>query len=148
MSDNLITIDDTQLHSATFKHIENEIRIYHQTLKEIEIRRMEIMHRYTPTDTNIGGGKSNLPGDPTGRTATALTDDLKLETLERIVTAIEFVWQGLTDEKKKLVKLYYWTRPQTLTWDGIALELNVSKMTASRWRKEIVISVAQFTGWR
>jgi RinA family phage transcriptional activator len=148
MSDNIITIDDTQLHSATFKHIENEIRLYHQTLKEIEIRRLEILYRYQPTDTNVGGGKSNLPGDPTGRTATALTDDLRLQTLERITSAINLMWQGLHDDKKKLVKLYYWTSPQTLTWDGIALQLNVSRMTLSRWRKEIVMTVAMHTGWR
>ena len=130
------------------KYTEQEIRGYHQTLKEIEIRRQEIMHPYRETDTNVGGGKSNLPGDPTGRIGTALTADLKLKNLEHVIESIDYVWQDLPDEKKQFVKLYYWTRPQRYTLEGVAIKLSISDRTAKRWRTEFVERVADQIGLR
>lgn len=129
-------------------YTEQEIRGYHQTLKEIEIRREEILHPYRETDTNVGGGKSNLPGDPTGRIGTALTADLKLHNLERIIESIDYIWQDLPDEKKQFIKLYYWTRPQRYTLEGVAIKLSISDRTAKRWRTEILERVADKIGLR
>ena len=130
------------------KYVEQEIRGYHATLKEIEWRREEIMNPHKETDTNTGGGKSNLPGDPTGRIGTALTADLKLQNLERVIGGIDYIWQDLSDEKKQFVKLYYWTRPQRYTLEGVAIKLSISYPTAKRWRTEIVERIADQIGFR
>ena len=98
-------------------------------------------------DDNIGGGKSNLPGNPTQSVAIALVSNRRMDNLERVVQVIGYVYTGLPDEKKRLVELKYWERPQTLTWDGIALRLNVSRRTALNWREEIVHAIAHLMGW-
>lgn len=149
MNDNVFDVEDElRLSKESFQHIEKELRLYHQTMKRISLRREEILYSHIETDTNIGGGKSNLPGDPTYRKASALESDIKLAEMNRIITAIDYVWSGLTDEKKQLVKLYYWTRPQTLTWEGVALKLHVTSRTAKRWRNEVIRQIATFLGWQ
>jgi RinA family phage transcriptional activator len=111
------------------------------------IRREEILFTHIETDTNVGGGKSNSPSDPTYKKASALESDIKLKEMQRIAEAIEYVWSGLDDDKKKLLKLYYWTRPQTLTWEGIAIQLHVTSRTAKRWRNQVIKQIASFLGW-
>jgi len=131
----------------TFRHIEAELYCYHETLKEIEKKRQEIMYNYRP-DENIGGGKSNIPGSPTETVATRLAENIELKRLEEIVGAIKFVYDSSPEEHKKLIKLKYWTKPQLLTWDGIADKLHISKRQAMRWRDEIVHSIAKVLGWK
>ncbi|MCY9713133.1 transcriptional regulator, partial [Paenibacillus larvae] len=99
-------------------------------------------------DENVGGGRSNLPSDPTGEIAVLLTSHKKLEQLERIVNAIESVVEGLPEKKKEMIKLRYWTRPQTLTWEGVAQRIEKDRTTAIRWRNEIIREIANRIGWR
>lgn len=105
------------------------------------------MHNYRP-DENIGGGKSNIPGNPTEKVATRLAENVELKRLEEIAGAIKFVYDSSPEEYKKLIKLKYWTKPQLLTWDGIADRLHISKRQAMRWRDEIVYSIAKVLGWK
>lgn len=137
----------TKLKKATFQHIESELYSYQETVKEIKRLRDDIMYR-TSDDENTGGGKSNIPSSPTESTATALVTNKKLQNLESIAYAIEKVYNTANDDYKKLIRLKYWTRPQTLTWEGIALELNVSRRQAFRWRDEIVRAIGMILGWR
>ena len=136
-----------KLKNGTFKHIESELYAYHETKKEIIRLKNDILHASRPPDL-VGGGRSNWPGDPTGETATLLATHRRIEQLERIVEAIESVVERLPDKKRKLVQLRYWDKPRVLTWDGIALKLEVSRATALRWRDEIVYAIAEKIGWR
>ena len=99
-------------------------------------------------DENIGGTRGNLPGKPTERIVTKLAANKRLNQLEEIVGAIERVYEQLPDDYKRLIELKYWTKPQLLTWDGIADKLHISKRQAMRWRDEIVYSIAKVLGWR
>ncbi len=137
-----------KIRKGTFQHVESEIFAYHETKREIERIKADILHGVSSDDENVGGGKSNLPSDPTGKKATRLTTDKRLRNLEAITEAIEHVVDQLPEEKRRLVRLRYWTKPQTLTWDGIALRLDVSRRTAMNWRDEIVRAVAEKLGWR
>ena len=130
--------------SGAFRHIEAEIHSYHETVKEIKRRREELLSK--PTEELVGG-RPNTPGDPTGSIVARLVDDKRLMELERIAYAIETVYNTLDNEYRELVRVYYWTRPQTLTWDGIAMKLNVSRRTALRRRKEIVQAIGERLGW-
>jgi RinA family phage transcriptional activator len=132
---------------ATFKHIESELFNYHHTLRLLEQRRQEILYNSNQPDENVGGGRSNLPGDPTARKAIALVVDKRIEHLETIINAIDVVICMLPDEKMMFVKSRYWTNPQTLTWDGIAMKMNISRKTAFRWREEVILSIAERLGW-
>lgn len=138
----------TKLKKATFSHIESELYSYHDTLREINNLRKDIMFTRENDDENIGGGRSSIPGRPTERIATRLATHKRLNKLEEIANAIEKVYTGLPEDYQKLVRLKYWTRPQTLTWRGIADKLFVTSRTAQRWRDEIVNTIAEVLGWR
>lgn len=136
----------TKIRKGTFQHIESELFAYHETRQAIVRLKNEILYG-KPQFENTGGGRSNLPGDPTGTTATLLVTHRRLEEMQKMVQAIEAVYERLPDQKKELVVVRYWTRPQTLTWDGIALQLHVSRRTAMNWRDEIVYAIAEKLGW-
>lgn len=135
----------------TFKKVESEWYGYYNTLKEITKLRESIINPYDDEpDTNTGGGANSVrnPGDPTGKLATRLTTNKQLEYLNTVVDAIDQVYNALPDDYKKLVRYKYWSKNKLLTWDGIALELNVSKRQAMRWRNEIIQATVEVLGWR
>lgn len=138
---------EAKVRKSTFKHVESELFAYHDTRKEIIRLRNEIMYTRPPNE-NVGGGRSNIPGDPTGRLATRLATNKQLTHLEETVEAIESVYNRLPEEKKRLVNLYYWARPQLLSWEGIAQKLHVSRKTAFNWRDEVVYAISDQLGWR
>jgi RinA family phage transcriptional activator len=138
----------TKLKKATFKHIESELYSYHDTLKEIGNLRKDIMFCSENDDENTGGGRNNLPSSPTERIATRLATHKRLIQLEEVTNAIYKVFQGLPEDYQKLVRVKYWSRPQRLTWEGIAEELHVNRATAMRWRDSVIYAVAEVLGWR
>lgn len=136
-----------KLKPGTVKHIESELYDYHDTLKRIQYRRQEILSAKS-VDENTGGGKSNIPSRPTEQLATRLVSDLQLQELERIAGAIEHVYNICDDERKKLIRMKYWTKPQTKTWEGIAQDLHISRRQAFNWRDQVVQAVGERLGWR
>jgi RinA family phage transcriptional activator len=138
----------SKLKKATFKHIESELYSYHDTLKEINNLRKDIMFCNENDDENIGGGRNNLPSSPTERIATRLATHKRLIQLEEVTNAVYKVYTGLPEDYQKLVRLKYWTRPQTLTWEGIAESLHVNRATAMRWRDTVVCAISETMGWR
>lgn len=136
-----------KIKKGTFQHIESELYAYHETRKEIVRLKNDILYASHPADSN-GGGRSNLPGDPTARTATLIATHKRIDQLERIADSIETVIERLPEDKRRFVHLRYWKKPQLLTWDGLAAELNVSRRQAIRWRDEIIWSIAEKLGWR
>lgn len=137
-----------KIKKATFKHVESELYSYHDTLREIDQLTKDIMFTRPTDDENIGGGKSNLPSQPTERIATTLTTHKLLTRMQEITHKIEKVYTSLPEDYQKLIRIRYWTRPQTLTWDGIAAKLHVNRATAIRWRDQIVLLIADELGWR
>lgn len=135
----------TKLKPSTFKHIEAEIASFHETEKEIEKRREEIM--FPTMSEELVGGKSNLPSDNVGNLATRLVMDRRLSELERIRDAIQTVYDSLEDKPKQMLRMRYWAKHNAKTWDGIAHEIDVGRMTVFRWRNEIVKAVADKLGW-
>ncbi|MBD7984423.1 transcriptional regulator [Sporosarcina sp. Sa2YVA2] len=134
----------TKLDRTTYKYIESEIRHYHHTLKEYKNRRQEIL--YDRNGAEAVGGGSNLPSSPTERYAIRLVEDRRISRLRTTVDAIETMLESCDKEHKDFVQLYFFAKPQTKTFDGIACELNVSRRTLFRMRDEIVYSVAKLMG--
>jgi RinA family phage transcriptional activator len=137
-----------KLKKATFKHIESELYSYHDTLKEVNNLRIDIMFCTENEDENVGGGKDNRPSSPTERIALRLSTHKKLILLEEVTNAIYTVYAGLPNDYQKLIRLKYWTKPQLKTWDGIAEEIPVSRRTAFNMRNEIVFAIGEVLGWR
>lgn len=140
--------NQTKLKRGTFQHIESELYAYHDTRKEIVRLKNEILYGKGSEDENTGGGRSSLPSDPTAKTAIMLTSHKKLEQLQNIADAIESIYNRLPADKQKLVQLRYWTKPQMLTWEGIAKNIPAHRATVLRWRDEIVYAVSEKVGWR
>lgn len=137
-----------KVRKGTFKHIETELFSYHETRKEIIRLRNDILYPSKQQDDNVGGGRSSTTSDPTGRAVSALTANTRLLHMESLVHSIECVYERLPEDKKRLVILYYWTKPQLLSWEGIAQQLHISRVTAFRWRDEIIYAVTDQIGWR
>lgn len=135
----------TKLRNGTVKHIEAELFDYHDTLKRIQQRRDELL---SGPSEELVGGRSNLPSDPTGSIVSRLIADKQLQEYERIASAVEHIYNICDDDRKKLIRLKYWTKPQLKSWDGIAQEVNISRATAFRWRDEIIQAVGEVLGWR
>lgn len=140
-----VSIKATKL---TFKQTEAEWYQYHNTLREIALLREEIMNPYMEEEPNHEGGRSNIPGDPTGKMATRLTTHKQLKYLNEVVEAIDRVYEALPDNYKKLVRLRYWNKNNELDWDGVALKCHVSKRQAMRWRDEVIYATIELLGWR
>lgn len=135
-----------KLRSGTIKHIEAEIYDYHDTLKRIKVRREELMS--DPAKEEGMPSSPTLPSSTVERHATRLTMDRQLQELERVASAVEHVYNLCDDGRKKLIRLKYWTKPQLKSWEGIALDLHISKRQAYRWRDEVVQAVGEQLGWR
>lgn len=133
-----------KLTRASFRHVEAELYLYSETKKEIERMREDIIHA---GKVQQEGGRSGV-SNPTASIAGRLTSDKRLQRLEEVVEAIETVMGMLDPHRTKLVKLKYFTKPQLLTWDGIATEVKISRRQAINWREEIVEAIAERIGWR
>ncbi|WP_165820894.1 transcriptional regulator [Pueribacillus theae] len=140
-----------ELKPSTFKYIESEIYSYHETVKHIELIEYEIEHSTTNNhdeNTNVGKNSVRANISPVERKVTALLEHKQLKRMYSITDAIKKIYERLDDDKKKLMNLYYWERPGELTWEGIAKECNIGRMTALRWRKQIVYAIAHELGER
>ncbi|WP_044737126.1 RinA family phage transcriptional regulator [Geobacillus kaustophilus] len=136
----------TKLPKNIVRYVEHNLYYYHEYLRDIERLRKDILYGKSSDDENVGGGRGNLPSSPTEQRAIELVTHRRLEKLERVTHAIKTVYEALPDEKRKLVKLKYWTRPQRYTWDGIAEQLHITKRQAMRWRSEVVYAIAELLG--
>lgn len=125
-------------------YIEAELRDYNQTLRDISEARQDLLLA-THTPDNVGGHGYDI-GDPTQARAFKLVTNRRISHMERICTAIATVIGALPEEKYRLVELKYWTRPQTLTDDGIALKLNISRRTYYNWKNGIIMALAEELG--
>ena len=134
-----------KLRRGTFRHIESELYDYQQTLKRIKERRDELMS--DPAREEGMPSSPSAPSSPTERYATRLTMDRQLKELERVAAAVEHVYNMCDDDRKKLIRLKYWTKPQTLNWEGIAQQIPTSRATAFRWRDEIIQAIGEQLGW-
>lgn len=133
-----------KIRAGTFNYLEDELMHYHDTMREIERMRLDILHQGSTSD---GGGRGSAISDPTSRIAIELTSNLKLDRMERITNIIHAVVNRLQPEKRKLIQIMYWDRPRILTWQGAAIKLHITKRTAFRWRKEILKAIAERGGY-
>lgn len=70
----------------------------------------------------------------------SMAENAYLREIEKNVNAIEYVFERLTDENKKLVEMVYFRATHTLT--GAGIELNMSQRTAYRHADAIIKALA------
>lgn len=121
---------DVAVRKGTFRHVESELELYHDTRKEI-IR----MNNETSSDGPLHSGGS------------LLNKQTRLREIERFIRAIDYVFERLPADKQEFIKLNYWTRPPVLNWRGMAKQLHCSTKELSKWQFEIVFAIAHELGW-
>ncbi|EAD6807853.1 DUF722 domain-containing protein [Listeria monocytogenes] len=138
-----------RLRQAHYKLIEDELRYYHSTKKEILEKRANIVmgsvHQKFK-DENQGGGSSGQISNEVEQRVMLLQMDREIQRMSDTVRAIETVLNTLSDEDKQLVQFRYWDRSRP-TWLWIACKLNISESTAKRKRKEIIYKIAERLGY-
>ncbi|HAO5805471.1 TPA: DUF722 domain-containing protein [Listeria monocytogenes] len=138
-----------RLRQAHYKLIEDELRYYHSTKKEILEKRANIVmgsvHQEFK-DENQGGGSSGQISNEVEQRVMLLQMDREIQRMSDTVRAIETVLNTLSDEDKQLVQFRYWDRNRP-TWLWIACKLNISESTAKRKRKEIIYKIAERLGY-
>ena len=125
-------------------YVESELRDYHQIKQDLRVLREDILNESpTPPD---GMPRSTEISDPTYRKTQKLLTSRQIKYLANLFACVTEVLNELPPEKYELVKVTYWTKPQTLTPVGIALKLNCGRNTYYRWRDEICEEIARKLG--
>ncbi|EIM5198722.1 transcriptional regulator [Staphylococcus pseudintermedius] len=134
------------LRKSTVNYLESELRNYPYLEQDIARVREEVLHPWSPPDENVGGGRADTVMCVTEVRATSVINDRRLAQLTRVKLAIEIVYNHTTDEGRKLMDLYYFTKPRTLNLTGVANALHISKTVAYDLRKGILSMLADELG--
>ena len=124
--------------------IEGELYAYHDNLKEIELRREEIMEGSPgPPD---GMPRGNSTSNPTESKAMRLMSSRSILCVEKRLEAIKKVLDRYEDNEsmKRLIELRYFKREHTPF--GIMKVLHISQKTFYRWRRELLEEIASELG--
>lgn len=133
----------TQLSTKTLAYLEEEFKIYPHIDRMIAIRKIELMER--AEDTNIGGGKSNLPGDPTGNLAVKNISDPFIQRMEQRRSDIDLALKKMDPEQQSIVEMKFWGR-NFYTWNEIADQYYCSSKTMYIKRYKILEVLAEIKG--
>ncbi|EBH4183327.1 DUF722 domain-containing protein [Listeria monocytogenes] len=138
-----------RLRKAQYKLIEDELRFYHSTKKELMEKEVNVTlgawHREY-IDENQGGGSAGNVSNEVEDRVMLLQMDKEISRLKNIINAIESVLNRLNDEDKQLIQFRYWDRSKP-TWVWIASKLNMDESTARRRNKTIILSIAERLGY-
>ncbi|MEN0858905.1 RinA family phage transcriptional activator [Listeria monocytogenes] len=138
-----------RLRKAQYKLIEDELRFYHSTKKELMEKEVNVTlgawHREYIDENQGGGSAGNISNEVEDRVM-LLQMDKEISRLKNIINAIESVLNRLNDEDKQLIQFRYWDRSKP-TWVWIASKLNMDDSTARRRNKTIILSIAERLGY-
>ena len=79
--------------------------------------------------------------------AVTLADNKLLDTMQEIVNAVDTVYYGSNNTVRKFMDEFYFARPRTLTIDGVADKMYISRRTLYRIRHRLVQKLAIELGW-
>ena len=128
-------IKKNRLSKNTFKYVEQEIRQYKSTGKELNRLKAELILE-TPEKLER---RSQSVGDSTASKAIKISMDRKIMELERTQKAIETTYRRLCHDKQAVMEEYWQSRYTTM---GLADKLGVDERTIRRWKQHIVYLVA------
>lgn len=128
-------IEKHRLTKNTYRYIENEIRLYKYTEKELSRLKNDLINE-SSIAPEIRGSEV---GNPTLNKVLKLSLNKKITEMEKTVKAIEKVYRTLTGNRKEVMEEYWRGR---YTTPGLAGKLAVDETTVRRWKRYIVYSVA------
>jgi len=130
------------------RFVETELEFYHKTKKEYESFKDDLISTKNLEMSQTGGGKTYSISNPTQNNAVRLICNNRLKRMEEIIRAIEKTLEGLDKDKKKFIKIKYWSNKK-YTMDGVAMELRCeydvdvnSTKTLYNWKRKICEQIA------
>lgn len=73
--------------------------------------------------------------------------DKRLDYMEKVLNAIEKVYDDSPAELKEFARLLYWNNV-TLKWYEVAEQMGINRYQALQWRKGIILKTQLELGWR
>lgn len=129
------------LNREDMKVLEGYIKNVDKLRLRLKVRKLEILDN--PIIDNPGSGKPNLPSSPVEREIMMCLKDTYYNNLEKIIKAIDIVYENADDEVKEVMKLKYWEPKLGIeTWEDIGKELGYSKTSILRVRKSYLKDIA------
>ena len=132
--------------SKDFKRVEQLLEDYPKLDNEIKKRRLALLYPVREHDENIGGSKSQSNTSLAETFVVTLDQDRRLARLEEQKFIIEEVLKELHEDDYNVIKLYYFEKPRTLTWDGIAMATRNSRSRCFEVRKNVVEEIGRKLG--
>lgn len=139
-----------------FKYVESCLRYYHKNIVKVEELKQRIIESNRRSkdgwadENEFLGIRSTNKESPTLLKTIAIDDDIRIERLQTLVSAVGYVISNLPNTKEEpymdLIKLRYWEAKRRLTMVGIANELYISERTAYRMRKRIIYLIGKELG--
>lgn len=127
-----------------YEHVKEILRDYPEIDRYIYERRQELMYPHNEApDENIGGGKSNVPGNPVEDLVVTLTADRRLIELEKNRDVVRDCYASADKDTRTIIEELYFKKHPSLTLEGVARKLNISAATAKRWRTEFFEEIAE-----
>ena len=117
---------------------------YPSYIKQVE---EELLNPHTvDVDENIGGGRGSHLSNPTERIALSIVDDKRLNRIQAQQQAVDKVYQESLPKTQEIIREYYWQRPRTKTWDGVAKQVNYSRRQCHNLRNDFFDRLADELG--
>ncbi|NVT47846.1 DUF722 domain-containing protein [Listeria monocytogenes] len=138
-----------RLTKAQFQYIEDELRHYYDTKKELEQLRLNVItgsiyQEYS--DENIGGSSSGNISNQVEQRVTLLDMDIQIQRMNKVVRVIDKVIANLNENDRMVVKLRYWSR-ERYTWEHIGMKSHMGRATAIRHRDVVIKEIGRFLGF-
>lgn len=139
---NIFELDKTDL-----RWLEDKFKRHRQLDKEIAVRKEELSIK--KADTNIGGGKSNIPSSPVEIQVMRSMSDEYIREREKWKKAIYKVFHNCDEDSQKIIRMKYWSEESYLSWEEIGEKpgINKSKSQMYRLRYSILKSFAEEIGY-
>lgn len=132
---------------AEFKLAEKMLRDYASNKRKLE-EMVKDIQLSTPVFDDNGGGRANIPSNPTERTVFKILNDARISYLNTWINAIEKTFTQLDAEKQRFVRLAYWECNSDVSWKEQAVRCSLTYPTLNRWRKAIILKLCEEVGAR
>lgn len=129
---NLSSLDKTELW-----WLEDKFERYDRLDKEIAVRKVELSIK--KNDTNIGGGKSNIPSSPVEIQVMKSMSDEYIKEREKWKKAISKVFRSCDEDSRKIIEMKYWSEESYLSWEEIGEKPGINKSKSQMYRLRYLI---------
>jgi hypothetical protein len=147
---------------STFKHIEEELKAYHDTLRNIDVLRRDIILAGMQQVEERGSGSA--AGSLVERRATRLADSMLINEMHKITETIAVIYEQFHEGVKAVLWIRYgltigWQPPDhlikrlngrnkfSIDVKEQARILGIDESTLHRYKKAFIYQIAERLGW-